>query len=71
MTVTFEPGQSSVETGVVVINDAEPEDLETFYVELVNPRFGADIGTQRELAISILTNDNAHGVIQFAKVPYH
>jgi G-protein coupled receptor 98 len=68
VTLTFEPAQTMLQTTVVVLQEDEPEDTETFTVELINPLDGADIGPQSSVAISILSNDNAHGVIEFAAV---
>ena len=52
----------------VILEDEIPEDTEMFSVELREPRGGAEIGPNRHVTISILSNDNAHGVIGFAEV---
>ncbi len=68
VTLTFEPGQTSLQTSVTILDDVLPEDSETFYVTLVSPRMGAEIGDQREVTVHILSNDNGHGIIEFAQV---
>ncbi|XP_069137444.1 adhesion G-protein coupled receptor V1-like isoform X2 [Argopecten irradians] len=64
ITMTFEPGHRMLQTSVVILQDNEPEDTETFFVSLTNPSGGADIGPQNTLTINILSNDNAHGIIE-------
>ena len=67
-TLTFLPGQTSMRVSAVILEDEIPEDTEVFSVELKEPRGGAEIGPDRRVTISILSNDNAHGVIEFAEV---
>ncbi|XP_076465116.1 adhesion G-protein coupled receptor V1-like isoform X2 [Babylonia areolata] len=66
VTLTFEPNQRVLHTTVVVLQDGAPEDTESFTVDLVNPQNGAEVGPQASVTINILSNDNAHGIIQFA-----
>ena len=66
--MTFEPAETELHAAVVVLQDETPEDTEFFTVDLVNPQDGAEVGPQSSLNISILSNDNAHGVIEFAAV---
>ncbi|KAK7486836.1 hypothetical protein BaRGS_00021983 [Batillaria attramentaria] len=66
VTLTFWPTQTVLHTTVVVLQDDTPEDTETFTVRLADPVGGADIGVQGAVTINILSNDNAHGIIQFA-----
>lgn len=66
--MTFEPTQTLLHTTVVVQQDDSPEDTETFTVILTNPLSGADIGPRGAVTVNILSNDNAHGIIQFAAV---
>ena len=68
VTLTFEPAQTELHTTIVVLQDESPEDTESFTVNLVNPRNGAEIGPQSSVTINILSNDNAHGIVQFAPV---
>lgn len=67
-TLTFAPGETSKQTSVVVLEDDLPEDTETFYVALSNPQGGAEIGANQKVSINILSNDDAHGIIEFSEV---
>ena len=71
VTMTFEPGVKSLLTTLVIQQDNEPEDTESFYVRLSNPSPGADIGNDNTLTVNILSNDNAHGIIEVAPVSKH
>lgn len=51
-----------------VLEDFVPENTETFFVTLVNPTGGATIGPKNKISVNILSNDNAHGIIEFAEV---
>lgn len=66
--MTFEPGQRLRSTSVEVLEDYLPENTETFFVTLVNPTGGATIGPKNKITVNILSNDNAHGIIEFAEV---
>ena len=68
MDLTFAPGESSLLVAVEVVNDATPEVDETFDLRLVNPVGGARLGPQSSVAVTILSNDNAHGLLGFAQV---
>ncbi|KAK3601208.1 hypothetical protein CHS0354_004408 [Potamilus streckersoni] len=66
VTMTFDPGQTLLHTTAMVLQDTVPEDTETFYVTLRNPIGGVEIGPNNRIAINILSNDNAHGIIEIA-----
>ena len=66
--LTFSPGQTYHRVVVEVINDYTPELDELFSVQLVNPVGGAVLGIQSSLTITVLTNDDAYGLIGFAEV---
>lgn len=68
VTLTFEPAQTELHTTVVVLQDESPEDTESFTIDIINPRNGAEVGMQSSVTINILSNDNAHGIVQFAPV---
>lgn len=51
-------------------NDAIPEVDEAFQLQLRNVMGGARLGQQSSVAVTILTNDDAHGLIGFADVSY-
>lgn len=62
------PGEDLLHASVYVLQDTTPEDTETFYVTLRDPTGGAEIGVDNRIAVNILSNDNAHGVIEIAPV---
>ena len=66
--MTMDGGQDLLHTSVVVLQDTIPEDTETFYVTLRNAVGGAEIGPNNRITVNILSNDNAHGVIEIAPV---
>ncbi len=52
-----------------IINDVIPEVGESFSVQLEGPlEGGARLGEQQSAGVTILTNDDAHGLIGFAPV---
>jgi len=68
ITLTFAPEQSSHQVAIEIINDNTPEVNETFDIQLLNPGGGARLGSQTSVPVTILTNDDAHGVVGFALV---
>jgi len=66
ITLTFAPEQSSHQVAIEIINDNTPEVNETFDIQLLNPGGGARLGSQTSVPVTILTNDDAHGVVGFA-----
>ncbi|XP_055956200.1 adhesion G-protein coupled receptor V1 [Patella vulgata] len=66
VTLIFEENETLLTTTAVVLQDDIPEDTETFSVKLTNPVGGAEIGANSSVDISILSNDNAHGIIEFS-----
>ena len=66
--MTLNEGQDLLHTSVVVLQDTVPEDTETFYVTLRDPTGGAEIGPNNRITVNILSNDNAHGIIEMAPV---
>ncbi|KAG7243926.1 hypothetical protein INR49_006081 [Caranx melampygus] len=63
----FAPGDSELEIAVNIIDDDIPEVQEYFYVNLKNPKGGAEIGFGGQVTVFVPTNDDAHGVIGFAQ----
>ena len=49
-----------------ILDDQLPEDDQTFSVFLSNPTNGSELGSQHEVTVAILSNDDAHGIIAFA-----
>ncbi|KAH3717902.1 hypothetical protein DPMN_060698 [Dreissena polymorpha] len=66
VTMTMDAGQDLLHASVYVFQDTTPEDTETFYVTLRSPGGGAEISVNNKIAVNILSNDNAHGVIEIA-----
>lgn len=66
--LTFAPEESQLRFSVRVVNDEIPEIDESFTIQLSSPVGGARIGTNRAVTTTILTNDDAHGLIGFADV---
>lgn len=64
----FAPGDSELEIAVNIIDDDIPEEQEYFQVSLKNPKGGAEIGFGGQVTVIVPTNDDAHGVIGFARV---
>ncbi|XP_039111424.1 adhesion G-protein coupled receptor V1 [Hyaena hyaena] len=63
----FEPGDRDAVIVVNILDDTVPEEEEFFRVQLKNPKGGAEIGINGYVKVTILSNDDAHGVIGFAQ----
>uniref|UniRef100_H0X6E5 Adhesion G-protein coupled receptor V1 n=1 Tax=Otolemur garnettii TaxID=30611 RepID=H0X6E5_OTOGA len=63
----FEPGDKEATIVVNILDDKVPEEEESFKVQLKNPKGGAEIGINGSVTITILSNDDAHGVVAFAQ----
>ena len=68
----FEPGDKEAIIAVNILDDTVPEEDESFRVQLKNPKGGAEIGINGYVQITILSNDDAYGVVGFAhvKIPH-
>lgn len=64
----FEPGVREAIIAVNILDDTVPEEEESFRVQLKNPKGGAEIGINGYVKITILSNDDAYGVVGFAQV---
>lgn len=64
----FEPGDREAVIAVNILDDTVPEEEESFRVQLKNPKGGAEIGINGYVKITILSNDDAYGVVGFAQV---
>ncbi len=56
-TLTFNPGETTKNIVVSLLNDAPPEPTETFSVTLSNPTGGASLGSPSTFTVTILDND--------------
>lgn len=64
----FDSGQTLLHTSVVILSDDIPEDTENFSVSLISPTGGAELGPAANVIVTILANDDAYGIIEFALV---
>lgn len=64
----FEPGDREAIIAVNILDDTVPEEEESFRVQLKNPKGGAEIGASGYVRVTVLSNDDAYGVIAFAQV---
>ncbi|XP_016041836.2 adhesion G-protein coupled receptor V1 [Erinaceus europaeus] len=65
--LTFEPGDREAVIAVNILDDTVPEEEETFRIQLKNPTGGAEIGINGYVKVTILSNDDAYGVVGFAQ----
>lgn len=70
-TITFQPNEASVVINIQIYDDSTPETDERFYVSLSNPVGGAVLGDQVTVPVTILTNDEAHGMVGFTEVRFN
>ncbi|XP_016865453.1 adhesion G-protein coupled receptor V1 isoform X3 [Homo sapiens] len=63
----FEPGEREATIAVNILDDTVPEKEESFKVQLKNPKGGAEIGINDSVTITILSNDDAYGIVAFAQ----
>uniref|UniRef100_A0A2K5BZQ4 Adhesion G-protein coupled receptor V1 n=1 Tax=Aotus nancymaae TaxID=37293 RepID=A0A2K5BZQ4_AOTNA len=63
----FEPGDREATIAVNILDDTVPEEEESFKVQLKNPKGGAEIGINGSVTITILSNDDAYGIVAFAQ----
>lgn len=64
--LTFENGQTDLELDFSILQDTTPEKDETFSIILSNASGKAVIGPNKQLTVTILANDNAHGRVGFS-----
>lgn len=66
--MAFAQGETNKEVSVAIISNELPRIDGVFYVAIVGSTGGADIGDQSSVNVTILSHDNAYGLIGFAKV---
>ncbi|XP_070543508.1 adhesion G-protein coupled receptor V1-like isoform X2 [Ptychodera flava] len=64
--LTFGDGENMKIITVEIFEDNIPEDDEVFEVILDNPNFGLELGSPSRASITILSNDDAFGIVSFA-----
>ncbi|XP_028615942.1 adhesion G-protein coupled receptor V1 [Grammomys surdaster] len=67
----FEPGDKEAIIAVNILDDTVPEEEESFRVQLKNPRGGAEIGVNSYVRVTVISNDDAYGVVAFAQNSLH
>ncbi|XP_055460041.1 adhesion G-protein coupled receptor V1 [Psammomys obesus] len=67
----FEPGDKEAIIAVNILDDTVPEEKESFRVQLKNPKGGAEIGINSHVRVTVLSNDDAYGIIAFAQNSLH
>uniref|UniRef100_A0A1X7VF86 Staphylococcus aureus surface protein A n=3 Tax=Amphimedon queenslandica TaxID=400682 RepID=A0A1X7VF86_AMPQE len=65
--IVYGANVSMIELPLGILNDDIPELDETLIVQLVNVSGGAMVGDNREVTITVLTNDDAYGAVGFAE----
>jgi hypothetical protein len=66
--LTLRPGESSLRFVVGIFDDVVPEIDENFDLRLASPSGGVTLGPRQSVSVTVLNNDNAHGLIGFAEV---
>ncbi len=67
-TAVFVEGAVSTVGTLILINDAIPEGNETFVVEIIDARFGAELGSLTTLLLTVEASDEPYGRISFDDV---
>lgn len=62
----FEDGERELELDLTILPDTTPERDESFKFVLTNASGNAIVGSEKELTVTILSNDNAHGRVEFS-----
>lgn len=66
--VTFSDGQTESTGFLIIRNDAVPELNETFLIEIIDARFGAEIGNVSSMLLTVRASDDPYGKLQFDPV---
>ncbi|XP_076853827.1 adhesion G-protein coupled receptor V1 [Brachyhypopomus gauderio] len=64
-TLHFVNGERRKFVDVVILDDPVPEGKETFQLILTNPSAGLELGKNTTATVTILANDDGHGIISF------
>lgn len=57
------------QVNIPILDDIIPEDTESLKISLNNPTGGASLSdSDQSVIVNILSNDNAHGTVQFSRV---
>lgn len=66
--VNFAEGETESNGFLVLINDAVPEVNQTYIVDIIDARFGAEVGPNDRLYLTVRASDDPFGRIQFESV---
>lgn len=64
----FQDSQTESNGFLILVNDAAPEVNQTYVVDIIDARFGAEVGPVDRLYLTIRDSDDPFGRIQFATV---
>ena len=64
----FNAGQTESTGVLILINDAMPEVNQTYIVDIIDVRFGAEVGPTNRLYLTVRASDDLFGRIQFESV---
>ncbi|OXB72852.1 UNVERIFIED_CONTAM: hypothetical protein H355_000852 [Colinus virginianus] len=64
-TLFFADGERRKSIDVVILDDETPEGDEKFQLILTNPSLGLELGENTTATVTILANDDGHGVLSF------
>ena len=64
----FSDGETESTGTLIVFNDEIPEGNETFLLQIIDTRFGAEPGSQTTLLLTIQASDEPYGRFQFDEV---
>nr|XP_014349406.1 PREDICTED: G-protein coupled receptor 98 [Latimeria chalumnae] len=65
MTLSFMDGERNKYIDIVIFDDDIPEGDEKFQLILANPSFGLELGQKTLATVTILANDDGHGILSF------
>ncbi|XP_077203699.1 adhesion G-protein coupled receptor V1 isoform X3 [Paroedura picta] len=64
-TLSFADGERCKYIDIVIFDDEIPEGDERFQLILTNPSLGLELGENTTATVTVLTNDDGHGVLSF------
>lgn len=65
---TFSDGETESTGFLIIRNDAVPELNETFLIQIIDARSGAEIGSVSTMLLTVIASDDPHGKLQFDAV---
>ena len=69
MNLSLAAGETMRQVNIPILEDTIPEGTESFLISLTDQTGGASLSdTDQSVTVNIISNDNAHGTIQFSRV---